>query len=83
MLVNTVQGSVISIDKTAIINLHANYIMNANKIKGSRAESILLLRKNAVLNVTGRVQLYYNTTVQVHDNATLNLGNVGMNSGGY
>lgn len=76
------QNSIISIDKTATINLHANYIMNAYKLKGSRAESYLLLRKNAELNVNGKVKLYYNTTVQVHDNAVLNLGNTGMNSGG-
>lgn len=76
------RNSIIDIDSTATINLHANYMMNAHKIKRSRAESILLLRKNAILNVTGKVNLYYNTTVQVHNDGILNLGNVGMNSGG-
>ena len=76
------RNSVIDIDKSAILNLHANYIMNAHKIKGSKAECILLLRRNATLNVNGRVKLYYNTNVQVHNEAELNLGDVGMNSGG-
>jgi len=74
------KNSVISIHKTAQLNLHSNLIINGNKLKGSKAESYLALRENSVMNVNGFVFLYYNTTIQVHKNAKLDIGKSRINS---
>jgi len=75
------KNSIINIDKTAKVFLYGHLILNAHKLKGSKAECYLLLRKKAVLNVQGTVDLYYNTTIQVFEDAILSLGQLGANSG--
>jgi len=74
------KNSVINIHKTARLNLHSNLIINGNKLKSSKAESYLVLRENSVMNVNGFVFLYYNTTIQVHKNAQLDVGKSRINS---
>ncbi len=71
----------ISIAATAKIFLHGSMFLNCNKLPSSKAECLILLRDGARLTVNGPVRLYYGTTLQIHDNAELTVGDLGMNTG--
>lgn len=71
----------ISIAPSAKIYLDGDMILNINRQKGSRQECLILLRDNAELYVNGLAELYYGTTLQVHNNAKLIMGEVHMNTG--
>ena len=75
------KGTRISLSKTAQIHLHGSVYINDNKIKGSKAESLILLRDDSKWIVNGAVQLYYGTTIQVHNGAELVMGEAHMNTG--
>ena len=75
------RGTHIQMAKSAVIDLNANMILNDNLIRGSKAECLVLLRDGAHLTVNGRVQLYYGTTLQVHKNAELTMGEAHFNTG--
>ncbi|MCM1191189.1 MAG: acyltransferase [Butyrivibrio sp.] len=77
------RGTHIQMHRTARINLNSgNMTLNGNKIGGSRAECLILLRENAVWDVNGILFLYYNTGVQVHKDAHLSTGDLRMNTEG-
>lgn len=76
------RGTHISIDPTARIMLHGNLVLNDHLIGRSRAECLLLFRENASFTVNGNVQLYYGTTLQVHKDAALTMGEAHINTGG-
>lgn len=75
------KGTHITIKKNAKLIVHANMYLNDNKQSGSNAECLLLLREGARMTVNGLVQLYYGDTVQVHQNASLTMGEVHFNTG--
>ena len=75
------KGTRISIAKSAEIILNADLILNDCRIKGSKEECLILLRDNAKWTVDGTVQLYYGTTIQIHKNAELSMGEAHMNVG--
>lgn len=75
------RGTHIQLADNAEIDLKGNLILNNNKIRGSKAECLVLLRDNAHLTVNGTTELYYGTTLQVHKNAELSLGEAHFNTG--
>ncbi|MCI9173362.1 MAG: acyltransferase [Lachnospiraceae bacterium] len=75
------RGTKISMAKNARIELHGDLVLNDNIIRGSKAECLVLLREHARFTVNGPVQLYYGTTLQVHKNAELTMGEAHMNTG--
>jgi acetyltransferase-like isoleucine patch superfamily enzyme len=74
-------GTKIELHKTAKIVLHANLHLNDNKYPGSRAECYLRLRKGAEMTVNGRVSLFYNATIEVHEGGVFSIGQSFINSG--
>jgi acetyltransferase-like isoleucine patch superfamily enzyme len=75
------RGTHFKIAKSAVIELHGNLKLNANKIPGSRAECLVLMRDGARWTVNGDVQLYYGDNIQVHKDAHLTMGESYMNTG--
>ena len=75
------KNSVIDVDKTANINIHANIVMNSNKIKGSNAECYLRMKENSQLNINGNVNLFYNVTIEMLKNSVMDIGKMSANSG--
>lgn len=75
------RGARIELHKTAKIILHARLCLNGNKYPRSHAECYLRLRSGAVMTVTGRVDLMYNGTIEVHKNAALEIGACTVQSG--
>lgn len=71
----------IELGKNAQIILHADLHLNINKYPGSRAECYLRLREGASMTVTGAVGLMYNGTIEVHRNASLQIGASTIQSG--
>lgn len=75
------RGSRIELNKHAKIILHGHLCLNENKYPHSHAECFLRLRDGAVMDVKGRVTLMYNGTVEVHENASLQIGSCTVQSG--
>lgn len=73
------RGSCIEIDKTAKLYLNNHLMINAGKVKGSKAESYLTLGKNAIMEVNGKAWFCYNNTINVTDGAHLSLCRVSTN----
>lgn len=71
----------IDFSKSAKIYLHGHLCLNENKYPGSKAECYLRLRDNAELIVNGNVTLMYNGTIEVHQNALLQIGSCTIQSG--
>lgn len=71
----------IELSKTAQICLHANIYLNTNRYPGSHSECYLRLRDGATMTVTGNVSLMYQGTIEVHKNATLQIGSCSIQSG--
>jgi len=59
---------------------NGNFLINANKPSGSCAEAYVTLRKNARLFVHGMTQLNYRATIEVHENAEIDIGSAYINS---
>lgn len=75
------QNTRIELGKNARIILHANLNLNTNKYPGSRAECYLRLRDGASMTVMGTVNLMYHGTIEVHKNASLQIGACSVQSG--
>lgn len=75
------RGTRIELGKNAQIILHAALHLNANKYPGSRAECYLRVREGASMTVTGAVDMMYNSTIEVHRNAALQIGASTIQSG--
>ena len=54
--------------------------IGTNKVKGSKAETLIRLRKDATWNVKGYCGLSYGVTVEVNDHAEFNTGYLTVNS---
>jgi acetyltransferase-like isoleucine patch superfamily enzyme len=75
------QGVVFELHKKAKLVLHANLHLNTNKYPHSRAECYLRLRDGAEMTVTGNVNMFYGTTIEVHANGNLTIGQCHINTG--
>ena len=73
------KGSVIDIDRTAKVILHANIFVNFPKYKHSHEEAFILLRKGACLTINGNVKLASRATLQLHYDAKLSIGRAYIN----
>lgn len=70
-----------NINEEAIIELHGNFIMNAHRIKNSRAEALFVADKAARFCIKGNFSAYYNTDIRIFQGATLTIGSGYMNAG--
>lgn len=75
------RGAVIELQKGSMLELHANLAVNAEKMRGSKAEAYLLLREGARLTVDGDVRLTYHSVIEVHKHARMSLGRCYINIG--
>jgi acetyltransferase-like isoleucine patch superfamily enzyme len=75
------RGAVLEFHKKAKLILHANLLLNTNKYPHSRAECYLRLRNGAKMTVTGNVNMFYGTTIEVHVNGDLTIGQCSINTG--
>ncbi|MHB0912208.1 MAG: acyltransferase [Armatimonadota bacterium] len=66
-----------SIDDSATIELSADIRVNSTEVKKSRAESHLVMGKNARLIITGSFNVFHDSDIKLFPSATLQLG------GGY
>jgi hypothetical protein len=75
--------------RNAVINLapgakiiieNGDFLINANKPSGTHAEAYVTLRKNARLLIHGMTQLNYRATIEVHENAEIDIGSAYINS---
>jgi acetyltransferase-like isoleucine patch superfamily enzyme len=73
--------TVIELHKKAKLVLHGNLLLNTNKYPHSRAECYLRLRSGAEMIVTGNVNMFYGTTIEVHTNGNLTMGQCHINTG--
>lgn len=71
----------IELHKNAKIILHGHLYLNENKYPHSRAECYLRVRDGGTLTVTGNVCMMYNSTLEVHKNASLSIGSCLFQSG--
>ena len=74
--------AVLDIAKGAKIILHdGHFFINYHKPKGSKAEAYVKLLKNANLEILGNTFLNYKSTIEVHQNARVEIGSAYINSG--
>lgn len=75
------KGAVIDFDKTSQIYLSdGDIVINANRLRGSKAETYLRMREAAVWNAEEGCELSYGSTIEVLKNARLDSGYFTMNS---
>ena len=76
-------GNVIcDISQNSQINLNDDLVLGANLRKGSKAESYLKIRNGGKFNVHGRFQLFFGASIEIWENAVLDLGKGYVNTGG-
>lgn len=75
------RGSIIQIAKGAKLELGGNFLFNAGKYRGSRAESYLILDENSKLTVSGNSRINYASTIHVNKDGELNIGSITTNVG--
>ena len=71
----------LQISKTASVQVNGTFDFNCEKIKGSKAESLLRMDDNSKLVVEGGFKIYYGSDITLFENATLKLGSGYANSG--
>lgn len=75
------KNSVIDLAKTSKIVLHdGDFYINENKPVGSKAEAIVRLSENATLEIKNTSYLNYRGTIEVQDNASVEIGSAYINS---
>ena len=75
------RGAVIEMQNGSVLELHANLAVNAEKLRGSKAEAYLLLREGARLTIDGDVLLTHHSVIEVHRHAKMSLGRYYINIG--
>lgn len=74
--------AVLDIAKTAEIWLHSDLILGDNLRRGSKAETYLKIKNNGKLNINGRYQVFFGSSIEVFDGGVLTLGKGYINTGG-
>ena len=76
------KNAVIDLQKSSKIYIKGKHIdIGANKLKGSKVETYLRMGKNAVWNANNGAYLYYNSDLEIKDNAVFTNGFFSMNTG--
>lgn len=76
-------GAIIDLDNSARIYVEErNVEIGVDKLKGSKTETYIRLRKNAVWNVKKGCKISYGSTIEVLEEGQLNSGYFTMNSWG-
>jgi acetyltransferase-like isoleucine patch superfamily enzyme/coenzyme F420-reducing hydrogenase beta subunit len=73
------RGSCIVIRKGGRIILEGNMHINARRIRGSKAETIIKIQKDGVLKVKEKLMLNSRSTIQVESGAYLEIGDMATN----
>lgn len=68
-------------DEAQIILHDGDFHVNYHKPKGSKAEAYVKLMKGAVLEVYQETFLNYKSTIEVHENARIEIGSAYINTG--
>ena len=71
--------STIDIDKSANVLLHANIHINPQEVNGTNKEAILFVLPNGRLVINGAVRLLSGATLQVQQNASIDIGQAYIN----
>lgn len=81
-LVVPFKGSVIEMAAGAKIILEGDghFMINNAKPDGSRAEAYIRMRRNATLTIRHSAQLCYKATIEIHENAEVDIGSAYINS---
>lgn len=72
--------SVFILDKSAVVELGGNLVLNDNCIKNNGRSTILRLDKNTKLKINGGFSIYYGGDIIVFEGGELELGSGFMNS---
>lgn len=76
------KGTVVTFGEGAKIELcDGNLFINNNKPCGSKAEAYVLLRKDARLIISGTTSLNYGATIEIHENAEVEINGAYINTG--
>ncbi len=75
------RGTVINMQKGAKIVLHENLSICVDRMSGSKQQAYLLMRKDSIFVVNGKVNQTYGSTIEIHENAELTMGRTFVNSG--
>jgi len=74
-------GAHVDLGEGSRLILHdGNIEIGVNKIKGSKAETLIRLRRNAEWNVKSYCSMSYGTTIEINENAILESGSFTSNS---
>lgn len=73
--------AVVDIDKSAHVELHASILLAPVEVRGSKRESILFVRPNGKLIINGPVTVQTGGTLQVQQNASIEIGQAYINHG--
>lgn len=75
--------AVLDLGKTSKIYLRGNNIeIGVNRLRGSKEETRLRLKKGAIWHSNNGCRLYYGTTLEIHEKACLESGSFNINNGG-
>lgn len=76
------RGSVIDMAAGAKIILEgdSHFMINAARPDGSHTEAFLIMRRNATLTIRHSAQLCYKATIEIHENAEVDIGSAYINS---
>jgi Acetyltransferase (isoleucine patch superfamily) len=58
-----------------------DFIVNRNRPKHSHAEAYIRMKRGSVLEISGKVELCYQATIEVHENALISIGTSYINTG--
>ncbi len=73
--------AILEFGKGSQLLIEESLYLGHNLLKGSRAETLIRLRKNARLHVKHTTYIYYNVTIDVFDNGQLEIGSAEINCG--
>ncbi len=74
-------NTIIDIDKTANLYLHANLHLNVHEMRKQKRESYIFLRQNSSFTVNGKITTLPGSTIQVQKGGMLEMGKTYMNYG--